>query len=134
MENADPFLIVASAVAMIIVWFHVFMPVVWRQQQKMNPKPEPRVVPKEEPEAGVGPGKIEVPRPPVICSIELSRDQLFEVIAEGAIRMAGREDLREYNWTVTISLSSDRRSIKKATVEIEGKATKQRGHLWLVKE
>lgn len=126
MEEFDPFLMTAAAVSMVIVWFKVFVPMLWRHQDKITPKHEPKPEP--------GPGKIEVPRPPVICSIELSSDELFEVIADGAMRKAGREDLREYDWTVTMSLTDNRRGVKKVTVEIMGRAAKQRGHLWLVKE
>lgn len=130
MESVDPFLILAAAVVIVIVWFQVILPALWRQQDRVTPKPKPPPQP-DPPQDG---GKMVASRPPIICSVELSPRELFDMIAHGALEKVGRSELKDHNWTVTIDLNQSRTGIKRVVVEVEGTTKKERGHLWLVKE
>lgn len=89
--------------------------------------------PKPKPEPEVKNVQHVTPRRPVVCSIELSSQQVFDAIADSAIEKSGRDDLQGLHWEITLYYTENKVKLKGAVVEFQDGDIKKRGKLWLVK-
>lgn len=126
--GAVDYAVITTMATMFLVVMWVMAPPHWKRG-----RPASKVRPEPKPQPEVQNVQHVAPRRPVVCSIELSAQQVFDAIADSAIERSGRDDLGGMRWEITLYYTENKVRLKGAVVEFQDDNIKKRGKLWLVK-